>query len=97
MPSLDLKCEEKWPPLVSPVQHTPCPYNLRSMGLKLGPSGVVGGLGHSTSHGFAKNKRGRKSDLSKAKLKAKLDVADGKQHYIPGVLRVVQTPESVIK
>ena len=79
LPSLDLNCEDAWPPLVPPASHTPCPYNLRSMGGKSGSSGVVGGLGHSSSQAPAKNKRGRHSHLSKAQFKAKLDVADGKQ------------------
>lgn len=97
MPSLDLNCEDVWPPLVPPVPHTPCPYNLRSSGGKPGSSGSVRGLGQLVPQGFSKNKRGQKSDLSKAKLKAKLDVDDGKQHSIPGVLRAVQTPDFVIK
>lgn len=97
MPSLDLNCEDAWPPLVPPVPHTQCPYNLRSLGGKSGKPGVVGGLGQSTSQGSAKNKRGRQSHLSKAKLKAKLDVADGKQYSIPGVLRAVQPHDYVVK
>lgn len=97
LPSLDLNSEEHWPPLVSPPSHNPCPYNLRSMGGKSVSSAVVGGLGKTLSCSTAKIKRGRKSDLLKAKLKAKLDVADGKQQSIPGVLRAVQTPEQVIK
>lgn len=35
--------------------------------------------------------------MSKAKLKAKLDVADGKQYSIPGVLRAAQPPVDVLK
>jgi len=97
MPSLDLNSEEVWPPLVPPVPLTPCPYNLRSMVGKSGSSSSVGGLGIMTSQSLPKNKRGRISDLSKAKLKAKLDVANGKQHSILGVLRAVQSPLSVIK
>lgn len=97
MPSLDLNSDDKWPPLGHPVPQTPCPYNLRSMVGKSGPSVSVGGLGVMASQSLPKNKRGIISDLSKAKLKAKLDVADGKQYSIPGVLRVVQNPGSVIK
>lgn len=97
MPSLDLNCEDVWPPLIPSIPHIPCPYNLRYLGGKSGSSGSVGGLGEMGPQGLSKNKRGRKSNLSKAKLKAKLDVANGKQHSITGVLRAVQTPENVIK
>lgn len=97
MPSLDLNTEDVLPPPVSSVLHTPCPYNLRSLGGKPGLSGSVGGIGQLPPQGHTKNKRGSKSDLSKDKLKAKFDVADRKQQSITGVLRAVQTPENVIK
>lgn len=97
LPSLDLNSEEKWPPLASPSNHNPFPYNLRSMGGESGLPVTAGGLGQSLGFSSAKNKRGRKSDLSKAKLKANIDVADGNQYSIPGVLRAVQTPDQVIK
>lgn len=97
LPSLDLNCEDVWPPLVPLVPQTPCPYNLRSMGGKSSFPGVVGGLGQSSSQNSTKNKRGRHSHLSKAQLKAKLDVADGKQYSIPGVLRAAQPLDTVLK
>lgn len=94
---LDLNCVKHWPPLSPPVQNTPCPYNLRSLGNKVDQNETFGGLGRLSTQGVSRGKRGRKSDLSKAKLKAQLDVADGKQFSIPGVLRAVQTPELVKK
>lgn len=97
MPSLDLNCKDAWPPLVSPAPKTPCPYNLRSLGGNPVSSGVMGGLSTSSSQALVKNKRGRHSHLSKAQLKAKLDVADGKQYSIPGVLRAAQPSESVLR
>lgn len=97
LPFPDLKCAQTWPPLTPPAQNVPCPYNLRSMGIKHDQSEACSGLGHYPSLGPQRGKRGRKSDLSKAKLKAKIDVADGKQFSIPGVLRAVQTPEPVKK
>jgi len=67
------------------------------MGFKQDQSEACSGLGLYPSQGPQRGKRGRKSNLSKAKLKAKIDVADGKQFSIPGVLRAVQTPEPVKK
>jgi len=96
-PSLDINCEENWPPLTIPPSRPHCPYNLRSLGGKLDDQGTSGGLGLIPPQNSYKNKRGRKSDMSKAKLKAKLDVADGKQYSIPGVLRAAHPLEGVIK
>jgi len=44
-----------------------------------------------------KKSRGRKSYLSKAQVKAKFDVADGKQMSTPEVLKAVKPCEEVIK
>ena len=41
--------------------------------------------------------RGRKSDLSKAQVRAKMDVADGKQMSISGVLRAVKPYVEAVK
>lgn len=97
LPTLDINCESQWPPLAISVPRTPCPYNLRSMGGNPEGPGFLGGLGPNLAQNYAKNKRGRKSHMSKAKLKAKLDVADGKQHSIQGVLRAAHPLEGVIK
>jgi len=97
LPDLDINCEYQWPPLSHSAARSLCPYNLRSMGGKQSDSGTLGGLGQTSSQSCSKNKRGRKSDMSKAKLKAKPDVADGKQYSIPGVLRAAHPPERVKK
>ena len=93
----DLNCDKHWPPLSPRAQKTPCPYNLRSLGNKADQNVAFGGLDRTSIQGVIRGKRGRKSDISKAKLKAKLDVADGKQVSILGALRAVQTPEQVKK
>lgn len=94
---LDLKCDKNWPPLTPPAQNAPCPYNFRSMGFKPEQNEAFSGLDQIPSQGMPRGKRGRKSDISKEKLKAKIDVAHGKQYSIPGVLRAVQTLEPVKK
>lgn len=97
MPSLDLNSDrvslEPGPSTVFP----PCPYNLRSLDNKPITSVSVGGIGSLPSHSQSRKKRGRKSNLSMAQLKAKFDVADGKQQSITVALRAAQAPEEVIK
>ena len=44
-----------------------------------------------------KKLRGRKSDLSKAKLKAIIDIAGGKKLSLPGVIREKQSPPEGFK
>lgn len=76
-------------------------YNLRSLhktpAHKNELNETVGGLSTETSKGTSIKGRGRKSLLSKAQVKAKYDVVDGKQMSIPGALRAAKTSEMVIK
>lgn len=93
LPTIDLNCEE--PPLASAllVPSPSRPYNLRSLSKKsdvsLASCEPVGGLGPSSSCSVKKG-RGRKTNLSKAQVKAKIDAADGKQMLISGALRAVK-------
>ena len=89
MPSLDLNCEDVSPHPAPSALHPSCPYNLRSLDSKPVSSESVGGLGLFPSPSQKRKKRGRKSKLSMAQIKAKFDVADGKQQSITGVLRAV--------
>jgi len=102
IPSIELNCEDGShvslePSSSPPVRH----YNLRSLRKKPNSNPEilesVGGLGTVSSRSFKKKVRGRKSNLSKAQVKAKFDMADGKQLSIPGALRAAVTPEAIIK
>lgn len=97
IPSLDMNCvgfsPEPCPLVLNPI----CPYNLRSLDNKPDPFTSVGSIDSSLPQSMIRKKRGRKSNLSMAQVKAKHDVADGKQQLIPGALRVVQGPDIVLK
>lgn len=97
IPALDLNCEgcSSEPPPLVPLPS--CPYNLRSLDHKSDPQSSVGGIDQALPQSQPRKKRGRKSSLSMAQVKAKHDVADGKQLSIPGALRAVQGPEKVPK
>jgi len=97
MPSLDLNFEGVSLNPAPSALHPSCPYNLRSLDSKPISSGLVGGIGFLPSQSQKRKKRGRKSNLSIAQIKAKFDVDDGKQQSITGVLRAVQGPENVVK
>jgi len=102
IPSIDLNCEDVSPNGLGPVLSSPvCHYNLRSLDKKHGRKfeipDQVGGLAPSSSQVFIRKARGRKSNLSKAQVKAKFDVADGKQMSIPGALRAANPLENVLK
>lgn len=98
IPSLDLNYEDAPLGLKYLVPSTPaCHYILRSLDKKHVIPKPDGGLGPSSSQAFKRKARGRKSNLSKAQVKAKYDVADGKQMSIPGALRAENPKENVIK
>ena len=82
-------------PRVSPPK-TP-PYNLRSLANRTGKGLVIGGLASDPVSIGPRKLRGRKSYLSKAQLKAKLDIADGKQRSLSGVLRAAQPPSQGLR
>lgn len=98
IPSINLNCEDDPPKVDKNV--TPsfaCHYNLRSLDKKPANFEPVEGLGLSSPQSFKRKARGRKSNLSKAQVKAKFDVADGKQMSIHGALRAMNPSENVIK
>ena len=97
MPSLDLNFEGVSLNPAPSALHPSCPYNLRSLDSKPISSGLVGGIGFLPSQSQKRKKRGQKSNLSMAQIKAKFDIADGKHKSITGVLRAVQGPENVVK
>ena len=72
-------------------------YNLIPREKKVSLLEVVEGLGNLADSPSKPKLRGRKYNLSKAQLKAKLDIADGKQISLTGVLRVVQASGNVHK
>lgn len=76
-----------------PVPKSKCHYNLRSLDKRLMAEGPIGGIGMEIPQTSRKKSRGRKSLLSKAKVKAKYDMEDGKQMSITGVLRVAKPCE----
>lgn len=97
LPSLDLNSEgvsnDPGPSALLPS----CPYNLRSLDQNAITHVSVGGIGPLPSQSQSRKKRGRKSNFSMAQIKAKFDVADGKQQSIPGALRAAHPLEEVIK
>lgn len=96
IPSIDLNCEDEPPEEAKPVSASlTCHYNLRSLDKKPERLGSFGGIGRTSPQ--IKKVRGRKSSLSNAKVRAKIDVADGKQMTIHGALRAVNPQETVIK
>ena len=68
------------------------PYNLRSSVKKPWEGEAIGGLESSDVPVGPRKLRGRKSNLSKAQVKAKLDISDGKQWSLSRVLRSAQSP-----
>lgn len=98
IPSLDLNCDDDPNKKEDSVPSSSvCHYNLRSLDKKLVILDSIGGLGLTSPQTFKRKARGRKSNLSKAQVKANFDVADGKQMSIPGALRAVNPYENVIK
>ena len=78
-------------PYLSGIPKSPA-YNLRSLMNRPWRREAIGGL-ESNHVPFGPRKlRGRKSNLSKAQLKHKIDIADGKHRSLSGVLRAVQPP-----
>ena len=53
---------------------------------------VIGGLESLPISVGLRNMRGRISNLSKVQVRAKIDIADGTQRSLSGVLRAAQTP-----
>ena len=72
-------------------------YNLRSLDKKPEAVDTIGGIGMEIPQASRKKTRGRKSLLSKAQVKAKYDMEDGKQMSISGVLRAAKPCEKVSK
>jgi len=72
-------------------------YNLRPLATRKGKELVAGGLATDEVSIGPKKLRGRKSDLSKAKMKAIIDIAGGKQLSLPEVLRAKQSPPEGFK
>ena len=96
IPSIDLNCEDEPPEEAKLVSASLiCHYNLISLDKKPERLGSFGGIGRTSPQ--IKKVRGRKSSLSNAKVRAKIDVADGKQMTIHGALRAVNPQETVIK
>ena len=78
-------------PLSSSLPEAPH-YNLRPLATRARKGFVVGGLSSDPNPFGPRKARGRNSELSKAQLKAKIDIADGKQKSLFGVLRVALPP-----
>ena len=98
IPSLDLNREDDpYEEANSNPSHPVCHYNLRSLDKKPETLETVGGIGLTPPPSLKRKIRGRKSNLSKAQVKAKFDVADGKQMSITGALRAAITPDLVVK
>lgn len=72
-------------------------YNLLPQEKRDHPNDPVGGLNLLYDTVGPPKTWGRKSNLSKAQLKAKLDIADGKQISLKGSLGAVMTPVVVSK
>lgn len=90
---LDKKSEEKCVPLFVAKHYNLCSHDKKPVSME-----PVGGLGMDLTLSSMQKPRGRKSNLSKAQVKAKFDMVDGKKMSIPGVLRVVKPcMEEVIK
>ena len=68
------------------------PYNLRPRENRGGSGLAVGGLASNPVVIGARKLRGRKSNLSKAQSKTVVDIADGKQMSLTGVLRAERPP-----
>ena len=68
------------------------PYNLRFLVNKPWRREAIGGLELNHVPVGPRNLRGRKSNLSKAKIKSKLDIVDGKRRSPSRVLRAMQSP-----
>lgn len=73
------------------------PYNLRSLSLRIGKETAPGGLEQDIVPIGPRKSRGRKSNLSKAKQKAIIDIVDGKQKSLTGVLRAAKPPSVSLK
>ena len=63
----------------------------------MGKDIVVGGLELDSVSVGSRKLRGGKSNLSKAQLKAFIDIADGNKQSLSGVLRAYQTPPQGIR
>ena len=73
------------------------PYNLRSLAFRTGKETVLGGLEQDLVPIGPRKSRGRKSSMSKAKQKAIIDIVDGKQKSLTGVLRAAKPPSVSLK
>ena len=80
------------PPCSRPTVSEPLPYNLRPRADRRGSGLVVGGLASNPIVIGARKMRGRKSNLSIAQSKVVVDIADGKQMSLTGVLRAERPP-----
>ena len=91
IPKIDLNCEGV-PGEEEGVRRGPLPgsnyYYLCSHDKKSTPLETVWGLGMDLSLSNKRKSRGRKTNLPKAQIRAKIDIADGKQMSISEVLRV---------
>ena len=72
------------------------PYNLRPQAKRVGTGLVVGGLALNPVVIGARKIRGRKSNLSKAQSKFVVDIDDGKQMSLTGVLRAEWPPPEYV-
>lgn len=93
MPKINLNCEEvpcdSGNITISPGKPV-CHYNLHSFDERPATGDLIGGLGMDVPQISMNKSRGRKYFLSKAQVKAKFDVADGKQLSFPRVLRAAK-------
>lgn len=71
------------------------PYNLRPLAIRKGKGLIVGGLELDMVSVGLRKLRGRKTNLSKAQLKAIIDIVGGKQMSLPRVLRAKQSPPEI--
>lgn len=72
-------------------------YNFCPRDKKYFPSEAVGGLGIIQESSIPPKTRGRKSNISKSHIKAKLDIADRKQLSLKGALRAAHASVVVTK
>ena len=73
------------------------PYNLRPSDKKMMENEMFGGIGKATPIEKTRRNRGRKSDLSKDQLNVVIDIVDGRQLPLKGVLRAAVSPYLVTK
>ena len=83
--------------LDSAPSSTAPPYNLRSLAFRPGKEIIPGGREQDLVPIGPRKTRGRKSNMSKAKQKAIIDIVDGKHKSLTGVLRAAKPPSNSLK